>query len=111
MINLTGRVLLALLFALGAVQKGLDPAPVQGLLAASGLPGVLIWPAAVFDAVVAVALVTGPGIRVWALLAAGYCVLTSWFHLIPADPWQMSIFVKNWAIAGGLMVLASQPRT
>jgi putative oxidoreductase len=35
--------------------------------------------------------------------------MTSWFHLLPDDPWQMSIFVKNRAIAGGLLVLASQP--
>ena len=42
-----------------------------------------------------------------ALVAAGYCALTSLFHFLPQDGWQMSIFVKNWALAGGFLVLAA----
>jgi len=61
----------------------------------------------VFNAALALGLVVGPRLRLWALLGAGYCVVTSLFHFIPADGWQMSIFVKNWAIAGGLLVLAA----
>ena len=41
-----------------------------------------------------------------ALSLAAYCAVTSVFHFIPGDPWQMSIFVKNWAIAGGCLALA-----
>ncbi len=106
-IDLVGRVLLAALFAAGAVQKAVDPAQVQGLLAGFGLSGWLVWPALVFNACLAFGLVFGPGIRLWALAGAGYCIVTSMFHFIPADGWQMSIFVKNWAIAGGLLVLAA----
>ena len=36
--DLAGRVLLAALFVAGAVQKALDPAPAQALLAGIGLP-------------------------------------------------------------------------
>lgn len=108
MLNLTGRVLIAALFAAGAVQKLTDPGAVEGLLAGMGLPGWLVWPAAAFNALAAVALITGRRLRVWALALAGYCLLTSVFHWLPNDPWQMSIVVKNWAIAGGLLVLASQ---
>jgi putative oxidoreductase len=75
-----------------------------------GLAPALIWPACALNALGAVGLVLGPGIRVWALLLAGYCMVTSLFHFLPADGWQMSIFVKNWAIAGGLLVLAAQPQ-
>ena len=80
----------------------------RGLLTGAGLPPLLVWPAAIFDAVAAVCLVTGPAVQSWAMALALYCMATSFFHLIPADPWQISIFVKNWAIAGGLLVLASQ---
>jgi Zn-dependent protease len=48
-----GRVLLAALFAAGAVQKAVDPGQVQGLLAGVGLPGWLVWPALVFNAALA----------------------------------------------------------
>jgi len=40
-------------------------------------------------------------------LLAAYCVVTSVFHFIPSDGWQMSIFIKNWAIAGGLLALSA----
>lgn len=107
-IDLIGRVLLAALFAAGAAQKAIDPGQVQGLLAGTGLPSWLVWPALAFNAALALGLVFGPRVRLWALAGAAYCIVTSVFHFIPADGWQMSIFVKNWAIAGGLMVLAAK---
>lgn len=105
--DLAGRLLLAVLFAAGAVQKCADPAPVMGLLAGAGLPGWLVWPAAALNAGGAVALAAGWRRRETGLALAAYCGATSLFHLIPSDPWQMSILVKNWAIAGGLLVLAA----
>ncbi|MCW8842171.1 MAG: DoxX protein [Rhodobacteraceae bacterium] len=102
-----GRYLLAAFFALGAVQKILDPSAVQSLLHGAGLPQALIWPALVFNAVAAGCLVANRHIHLTARLLALYCVVTSAFHLIPSDPWQLSIFVKNWAIAGGLLILSS----
>lgn len=109
-VDLAGRVLLALLFVAGAVQKAMDPSQVRGLLAGVGLPGWLVWPALLFNGLVAFGLVLGPRVRLWAFAAAGYCMVTSLFHFIPGDGWQMSIFVKNWAIAGGLLVLAANRR-
>ncbi len=103
--QLAGRVLLALLFAGGAVQKALSPDQAQTLLSGLNLPTMLVWPALAFNAAAAFCLITGLWLRPMALLLAFYCMVTSLFHLIPSDPWQMSIFVKNWAIAGGLLVL------
>ncbi|MES2915168.1 MAG: DoxX protein [Pseudomonadota bacterium] len=104
--DLTGRSLIAALFASGAVQKAVAPETAQGLLTGIGLPGWLVWPALVLNALMAVGLLWPPMVRTTALVAAGYCVLTSVFHFLPQDGWQMSIFVKNLAIAGGLLVLA-----
>jgi len=102
-----GRCLLAVLFVGGALQKALDPGSAMALLAGKGLPGALIWPALAFDAGAGLALVAGWGLRPLGFALAAYCGFTSWFHLIPDDPWQMSIFVKNWAIAGGCLMLAA----
>jgi putative oxidoreductase len=104
---LAGRLLIALLFLGGAVQKWLQPGQVEGMLAGMGLPEWLIWPAALFNLLAGLALIAGFQVRAVAALLAGYCMVTSVFHFIPADPWQMSIFVKNWAIAGGCLVLAA----
>jgi putative oxidoreductase len=109
LLNLTGRTLIALLFLGGAVQKLGDAAPVQAMLAGIGLPGWLVWPVAAFNLAAAIGLVIGPRVRIWALLLAGYCLVTSYFHWqLRADPWQVTIMVKNWSIAGGLLILAAQ---
>jgi putative oxidoreductase len=103
-------MLIAALFAAGAVQKALAPGAAQGLLAGLGLPPWLVWPALALNAALAAGLLWSPTVRVAALAAAAYCGATSLFHLQPGDGWQMSIFVKNWAIAGGLLVLAASRR-
>lgn len=104
---LTGRLLLAALFLGGAAQKAVDPGQVTGLLAGWGLPGVLVWPALAFNALAGLGLVLGVGVRPLGYGLAVYCGVTSVFHFIPADPWQMSIFVKNWAIAGGCLAFGA----
>jgi putative oxidoreductase len=104
---LAGRLLIAALFLGGAVQKWLAPEQVEGMLAGMGLPSWLVWPAAVFNLAGGLAVIAGIRVREVAALLAAYCMVTSIFHFIPADPWQMSIFVKNWAIAGGCLVLAA----
>ena len=101
-----GRWLLASLFFAGFIQKLIDPSAAQALLVTWHLPATLVWPAMVFNGVAAFMLVTGIWIAQVSFALALYCMFTSIFHFIPSDPWQMSIFVKNWAIAGGLLILA-----
>jgi putative oxidoreductase len=105
--TLAGRILIAALFLLAALQKGANPLPVEELLAGRGWPVWLVWPALAFNLAAGLALVAGVWTRPFALMLAAYSAVTSLFHLIPDDPWQMSIFVKNWAIAGGCLVLAA----
>ncbi|MBC7676850.1 MAG: DoxX family protein [Rhodoferax sp.] len=102
-----GRCLIAVLFLGGAVQKGTDPSAVKSLLAGMGWPIWLIWPAMAFNLIAGLALIFGIAIRPVAIGLALYCGVTSIFHYLPNDPWQMTIFVKNWAIAGGCLVLAA----
>lgn len=104
---LLGRALLALLLLLGALQKLGDPAPAMGLLADWGLPTLLLYPALAFNALAGAALLAGWYTKPIALMAAAYCAVTSLFHFLPEDPWQMTIFVKNWSIAGGFLMLAA----
>ena len=105
--TLLGRMLIAALFLGGAVQKGTDPTAVQALLTGMGWPVWLIWPAMVFNLLAGLALVFGVALRPVAVALALYCAITSIFHYLPDDPWQMTIFVKNWAIAGGCLVLCA----
>jgi putative oxidoreductase len=106
-LTLIGRILIAALFLAGAAQKTSNPAAVETLLAAHSWPLWLIWPAMVFNLGSGIALIAGLWTRPVAFALALYCAVTSIFHYIPSDGWQMSIFVKNWAIAGGCLVLAA----
>ena len=108
-LNLFGRCLIALLFIGGAVQKFVDPAPVAQMIISVGLPEWLVTPVAIFDLVAGLSLIFGPGVAIWAAALAIYCMMTSWFHWqLRADPWQVTIMVKNWSVAGGLLILAAQ---
>lgn len=104
---LVGRLLIAALFLGGAAQKLGDPEPVRGLLAGAGWPDWLWIPAMAYNLLAGLALVAGVAVRPVALSLAAYCAVTSYFHFLPDDPWQMTIFVKNWAIAGGCLVLSA----
>ncbi|SEM41363.1 putative oxidoreductase [Roseovarius tolerans] len=102
-----GRYLLAILFLAGAVQKTIDPGPAQALLAGVGLPELLIWPALAFNVLAAGLLIAGKFLKPLGRWLAVYCLLTSVFHFIPSAPWQMSIMIKNWAVAGGCLILSA----
>lgn len=104
---LTGRLLLAALFIAGTIQKIVQPEAAQVLLSDRGLPTFLIWPGTAFSIFGAFCLIFGLWLSPISLALALYCMVTSIFHLIPDDPWQMSIFVKNWAIAGGLLSISA----
>jgi len=104
---IAGRYLLAILFGAGAIQKAVDPGSVQALLTGFGLPEWFVWPALAFNAATAGLLIAGKFLRPVGLALALYCVATSIFHFVPSDPWQMSIMIKNWAIAGGCLILAA----
>ncbi|EAR50967.1 hypothetical protein OG2516_03163 [Oceanicola granulosus HTCC2516] len=104
---LAARLLLAVLFLGGAVQKLVSPGDAIGLLTDRGLPTLLVWPALAFNAAAGLALVLGVAVTPTALALAAYCGATSLFHFLPDDPWQMTIFVKNWAVAGGCLALAA----
>lgn len=102
-----GRILLALLFVAGAIQKALHPDATQALLAGFGLTVWLVWPALAFNAGAAVLLIANLHLRPVGRALALYCIVTSAFHFVLSDPWQMSIMVKNWALAGGFLILSS----
>jgi putative oxidoreductase len=103
---LVSRFFIALLFLAGAAQKIQSPSDTVALLTAQNLSPTLVWPALVFNAFAGLMVLLGIGVRYAAIMLATYCGATSFFHWIPQDPWQISIFVKNWAIAGGCLALA-----
>ncbi len=107
---LVGRVLLAAIFLLSGVGKLADPAGTAAYVASAGLPAPVLaaWGAAILETVGGIALIAGFRTRIFALALAGFSVVAAvFFHAQFADQNQMIHFLKNLAIAGGLLQLAA----
>ena len=103
---LVARLLLALLFLLGGFGKLADVQGFAGYITMGGLPGFLAWPAILFEIAVGLSMVLGFQARIMALLAAGFCVVTAvLYHANFADQTQMIMFLKNFGLAGGFLMI------
>ncbi|WP_309663787.1 DoxX family protein [Tabrizicola sp.] len=105
---LVGRILIGILFIAAGAGKLGDVAGFAGYLTSGGLPAFLAWPSIIFEIVLGLALIAGFQTRIFALLGAGFCVVTAGlFHFVPADQMQMTMLFKNFAIAGGLLMFVA----
>ena len=106
--SLGGRVMIALIFVLSGLNKISAIEGMQGYMEAMGLQGILIYPTILFEVGAALAIIAGYQTRIVALLLAGFTLLTAFiFHNQLGDQMQFLMFIKNVAIAGGLLFLAS----
>ncbi len=104
---LVGRILIGILFLVAGLGKIGDVAGFSGYLASGGLPAFLAWPAVIFEIAVGLLLIIGYQTRIVALATAAFCVVAGFlYHFAPADQMQMAMFLKNLAIAGGLLMFA-----
>ena len=105
---LIARILIGILFLAAGAGKLGDVAGFTGYLTSGGLPAFLAWPSILFEIVLGLAIIAGYQVRVMALLGAGFCIVSAaLYHFAPADQMQMTMFLKNLAIAGGFLLLAA----
>ncbi len=102
-----GRILLAVIFILAGIGKIADPAgTAQYIENTTTLPGSLALPTGIFELVCGLLLAVGFLTRIVSILLAGFCLLTIFFfHNQFGDQTQMTMALKNLAIAGGLLVV------
>ena len=107
-----GRIMLALIFILAGVGKMMDPAGTMGYMQSVGLPGVLLWPTIALEVLGGLAVAVGFKTRYAAIALAIFSIAAAViFHRNFADQMQMILFLKNIAMAGGLLLLAVGGRT
>lgn len=106
--NLAGRVLLAHIFLLAGLNKITGYSGTQAYMEAMGVPGMLLPLVILLEVGGALALIVGWQTR-WAAYALALFSIVSAliFHSNLSDQIQMILFMKNWAMAGGLLVLAA----
>lgn len=102
----TGRVLLSVIFILAGLSKATGAAGTIAYIESKGLP----LPQVAYALTVAlelgggILLLVGFQARLVALAFAGFCIVSALiFHTDFADQTQMTMFLKNLAIAGGML--------
>lgn len=111
-VQLMGRVMLALIFILAGVGKIMDPAGTTGYMQAMGVSTMFFWPAVALEILGGLAIAVGYKTHFAALLLAIFSITAAvLFHADFGDKMQMILFLKNIAMAGGLLLLAASPTT
>ncbi len=109
-VSAAGRVLLAVLFLVSGFGKLAAPAATKTYILSAGMPfpDLAYLLALAVEIGLAMALLLGYRTRVVAALMAVFTVATAFaFHSPFADPNQMTAFLKNLAITGGLLQVAA----
>ena len=106
--DLGARILLAVIFFMAGIGKIGAYAGTQGYMESQGVPGMLLPAVIGLEIIAPIMLVVGWKIRYAAFALAGFTILSAlMFHLNFADQIQSIMFMKNLAIAGGLLLLVN----
>src|SRR5882757_7838771 len=107
-VTIAGRSLLALLFILAGIAKIAGPQPFLDHMAEHHIPGVLLPLVILLELGAGTALLLGWRLPFSAGALALFCFATAFvFHLDLTDKAERTLFVKDLAIAGALMVIAA----
>ncbi len=107
--TLIGRILLGHIFVLAGFSKlGAGYAATQGWMEAMGVPGMLLPVVILLEIGGGAALILGFQARLAATALAGFSIIAALiFHTNFGDQMQMILFMKNFAMAGGLLFVVA----
>lgn len=111
-LSLLARALLSAIFILSGYQKLLNPAGTAGYMKSAlypiPQPEMLVWGVIGLELLGGLAILLGILSRTAGLALAVFTIAAAvLFHWKPGDQIQMIMFMKNLAIAGGLLLLAA----
>jgi putative oxidoreductase len=109
--QLTGRVLISAIFIMAGINKIIGYTGTQGYMDSMGVPGALLPLVILLEIGGGLAVLVGWQTRIAAFLLAGFTVLSALiFHASFSDQMQSILFMKNLAMAGGLLFLVAGRR-
>jgi putative oxidoreductase len=107
-IQLSGRVLISVVFLMAGVSKIGAFSGTQAYMESMGVPGGILPLVIALEVGAGLAVLLGWQTRISAFLLAGFSVLSAFiFHADFADHMQSILFMKNLAMAGGLLMLVA----
>ena len=109
-VEVFGRIFISALFLVEAVRKFFNPDMSMIYMSDHGVPEFLFYPSIAFEIIIPLLLIVGYKTRIAAsLLDVFVLTVTLIFHShhIIDDGMQLTIFLKNLAIIGGLLLIIS----
>lgn len=105
---LGGRILMSAIFLFAGYSKITAYAATQGYMESMGIPGGLLPLVIALELGGGLALLLGWQARIAAVLLAGFSIVSALlFHFDFADQMQSILFMKNLAMAGGLLFVTA----
>ena len=101
------RLFMGHIFLLAGINKIGGYAGTQGYMESMGVPGSLLPLVIALEILGGLAVIIGWQVKWTSLALAGFTIVSALiFHSNLGDQTQMIMFMKNWAMAGGLLLLA-----
>ena len=107
-VDLVGRILIATLFLTAGIGKITGYAGTVGYMQSQGVPGALLPLVIALEVGGALAIIAGYRTRIVAALLAGFSIVSALIFHSGADQMQHILFMKNFAIAGGFLLLVAR---
>ena len=103
-----GRIFISALFLIEGIRKFFNPDISMIYMSDHGVPEILFYPSLIFELIFSILLIVGYKTRIVASFLAFFVLtVTLIFHThhIIDDSMQLTIFLKNISIIGGLLIV------
>ena len=107
-VEVFGRIFISTLFLIEGIRKFFNPDISLMYMSDHGVPEILFYPSLIFELIFSILLIAGYKTRIVAsFLALFVLTVTLIFHThhIIDDSMQLTIFLKNISIIGGLLIV------
>ncbi len=105
-IELVGRIFLSLIFLLAGFQKIFNYEGTIGYMESFGVPGYLSIPAIIIEILFPLLVIIGYKTKLASIILALFAILLAMiFHTDFSNQMQLMSFLKNFAIAGGFLII------
>ena len=105
-LELVGRIFISLIFLLAGVRKIFNYEGTIGYMESYGIPGYLLIPAIVIEILFPLLVIIGYKTKFSAMILSLFAILLAIiFHTDFSNQMQLMSFLKNFAIAGGFLII------
>ena len=105
-LELIGRIFMSLIFLIAGVGKIFNYEGTIGYMESFGVPGYLLIPAIIIEILFPLLVIIGYKTKLAAIILALFTIsLAIIFHTDFSNQMQLMSFLKNFAIAGGFLII------